>query len=58
MSNARSKQMRTNLEPSPAARMKDDLKSLPMPELENEAGVVARWSQSGRGAETADPIWA
>ena len=36
---------------------KDDLKSLPLAEVEKKLGVVAEWSHPGRGAETADPIW-
>jgi len=37
---------------------RDDLKSLPMPELQAKLRFVAGWPQSSRGAETADPIWA
>ena len=37
---------------------KDDLKSLPMPELEKKLGSSPDGLSSSRGAETADPIWA
>jgi len=37
---------------------KDDLKSLPMPELEKKIGLLAGGPHPSRGAETADPIWA
>ena len=40
------------------SEVKDDLKSLPMPEVEKTTGVVAGRPQSSRGAETADTIWA
>ena len=37
---------------------KDDLKSLPMPELQEKLGPSPDGPQSRRGAETPDPIWA
>ena len=37
---------------------KDDLKSLPMPEVEKKLGSSPDGLSSSRGAETADPIWA
>ena len=42
--------------PKPDA--KDDLKSLPMPEVEKKLGSSPDGLTSSRGAETADPIWA
>ena len=44
--------------PGSKSDAKDELKSLPLLELEKTSGVVARRPQSGRGAETADPLWA
>ena len=37
---------------------KDDLKSLPLAEVEKKLGSSPDGLTSGRGAETADPIWA
>ena len=36
---------------------KDDLKTLPMPEVEKKLGSSPDGLSSSRGAETADPIW-
>jgi len=45
------------LKPGYKPNAMDDLKSLPMQEVEEKLGSVAGWSQSSRGAETAEPIW-
>ena len=37
---------------------KDDLKSLPLPEVEKKLGSSPDGLSSSRGAEAADPIWA
>ena len=44
--------------PGSKPNAKDDLKSLPLAEVEKKLGVVAGRPHSSRGAETADPIWA
>ena len=44
--------------PRSKPKTNDDLKSLPLPEVEKTIGVVADRPHSSRGAEAADPIWA
>jgi H+-transporting ATPase len=36
---------------------KDDLKSLPLPEVEKRLGSSAKGTEPSRGAETAGAIW-
>ena len=49
-------QAKVDLKPGAKSNSKDDLKSLPMPELQTKAGVYSRWSQPGRSQEAADAI--
>ncbi len=44
--------------PESEPEAKDDLKSLPMPEVEKQLGSSHGRPHSSRGAKTADPIWA
>ena len=44
--------------PGSKPNAKDDLKSLPLAEVEKKLGSSPDGLTSSRGAETADPIWA
>ena len=48
----------TNHPKSPESKPdeKDDLKSLPMPEVEKKLGVVSGWPQSSRSGKAVDLI--
>lgn len=49
-------QAKNDWKPDAKPKSGDDLKSIPMADLEEEAGVFSRRPQPGRGSEAADAI--
>ena len=44
--------------PEPKSNAKDDLKTIPLAEVEKKLEFISRWTHSSRGRKTVDAIWA
>ena len=54
---AEEKSPKPEARPGPKPEAKDDLKTLPMPEVEKRLGFSPDGLSSGRGAKAAGPGW-